>query len=52
MICMVYYEYRDPADGEWHLGCMPAAQALICQLIMGEDFHYVDESAIIFEGDE
>ena len=49
MIYMVYYEYKDPADGEWYLGYMPAAQALICQLVMGEDFHYVDESMIISE---
>ena len=49
---MVYYEYKDPADGKWYLGCMPAMQALICQLAMGEDFHYVDESMIIFEEEE
>lgn len=44
----VYYEYKD-TDGKWYLGCMSADKAFICQLIMGENFRYVDDSAIIFE---
>ena len=44
----VYYEYLDE-DGKWYLGKMEYAKAIICQLVMGEDFRFVDESKIIFE---
>lgn len=47
----VFYEFKD-TDGKWYLGCMPAEMAFICQIRMGENFHYVDESAIIFEEEE
>ena len=44
----VYYEYK-AEDGNWHCGCMEADKALICAIYMGENFHYLDESMIIFE---
>lgn len=45
----VYYEYFDHEDNQWELGRMPADKAFICQLMLGDEFHYLDKSMIIEE---
>lgn len=43
----VFVEFFD--EGKWNLSYMPVEHAFLAQLVMGDKFHYLDDSMIKFE---